>query len=392
VAQLAKFVNGYPFKPEDLGHEGLPVIRIRQLLDRSAVLEWAQMPSRAVLIDDGDLVFSWSATLAVRWWDRGRALLNQHLFRVDPHPGIHGRWLGYVLTEGIERLRPLMHGSAMTHITREMLRALTVTVPSPASQRAIADYLDTETARIDALIAKKTRMIELVTERKGAAFRRHLDVANGALFSWLGNIPPTWPIVHLRRVARLYMGTTFPHSFQGTSSGDFPFIKVADFASADEQGNIRGVQNWVTRGVAEDLGARIVPAGSILFARVGAALLLNQRRLTTQSCVVDDNVRGLKFHVGDNRFWLLLLELLDLSQIANPGPVPSVNEEQVMSIPVPLPPNDDQRRMADEMESWGRSAARLQRTLKLDIGLLSERRQALVAAAVSGEVPIPGAA
>ena len=134
-----------------------------------------------MIIDDGDLVFSWSATLAVRHWDRGRALLNQHLFRVDPLPDVSRRWLGYVLQVGLEYLRPLMHGSAMTHITLDMLRMLTVAVPHISQQRAIADYLDTETGRIDALLTKKRRMIELLKERRYSVITTAVNGAEGSV-------------------------------------------------------------------------------------------------------------------------------------------------------------------------------------------------------------------
>jgi type I restriction enzyme S subunit len=137
VVHLADFVNGYPFRPDELTGAGLPVVRIRQLLDDSADADRAVPPARAVRIDNGELVFSWSAVLAVRLWSGGPALLNQHLFKVIPRPGVERRWLRYVLHEAVRRLRPLMHGSAMTHITLDMLRAVRTAVPRLDWQRAI---------------------------------------------------------------------------------------------------------------------------------------------------------------------------------------------------------------------------------------------------------------
>ena len=166
ILRLANFVNGSAFRPSDLGEKGLPVVRIRQLLDSHAPIERAVPPDRPVVIDRGDLIFSWSATLAVRHWYGGRALLNQHLFRVDPFPGVNQRWLGYVLRTGIEHLKPLMHGSAMTHITRYMLKMLCTTVPDPSQQESIANYLDAETNRIDSAIDRTRLIIDLLGERR----------------------------------------------------------------------------------------------------------------------------------------------------------------------------------------------------------------------------------
>jgi type I restriction enzyme S subunit len=305
---------------------------------------------------------------------------------------MEARFLRYVLASDPmqQMIAAFRSGMGVPHLFQADIKKFPLPLPPRSDQMLIADYLDQETARIDALITGKQRMLSLVAQLQPAEFRRHLEVPSGTHVPWLGVIPSDWPLVQLRRVARLYMGTSFPHSFQGASSGDLPFIKVADFSTCDDHRRLVGANNWIDLSVAAELGAHIVPSGSVVFARVGAALLLNQRRLTTENCVVDDNVRGLKFRVGDCRFWLRLLETLDLGQLANPGPVPSVSEEQVMSIYVPLPPAADQRRIADSMETWERSAAHLQNRLKEDLDLLTERRQAVITAAVMGAMSICG--
>ena len=86
-AQLAEFVNGYAFKPAQLGNVGLPIIKIPEL--KSGITAKTPrnpgdlMPTK-YHIHDGDLLFSWSGTLAVNVWTSGDALLNQHLFVVKP--------------------------------------------------------------------------------------------------------------------------------------------------------------------------------------------------------------------------------------------------------------------------------------------------------------------
>lgn len=146
------------------------------------------------------------------------------------------------------------------------------------------------------------------------------------------------------------MGTTFPHSFQGKTNGDIPFIKVSDFPLAD-RGILSTANNWVSATAVRHLGGRILPRGCVLYPRVGAALLLNQRRLTGRPCVVDDNVRGFEPYSGDPRYWRYLMTLLDMGKITNPGPVPSVSETQVAAVRVPLPPPDEQRRIADFLDA-----------------------------------------
>ena len=89
VVHLASFVNGYPYKPDDLGDEGVPVIRIRQLLDARAAVP-SELPRHSEQCSSTTVT---SSSLGRPPWpfeggDRGRALLNQHLFRVEPRPGV----------------------------------------------------------------------------------------------------------------------------------------------------------------------------------------------------------------------------------------------------------------------------------------------------------------
>lgn len=176
LSSLARYENGHPFKPEELGPVGTPVIRIRQLVDSSADVDRhdGELPVR-VVIGDGDLIFSWSGSLAVRIWDRGRGYLNQHLFRVDPAAGIDRLWLGRVLEASVPRLEGLMHGSAMTHITRPMLKMVIWSVPTLPEQRRIADFLDDRVARIDRIIAARRAQISALEEAYVAWLGGHID-------------------------------------------------------------------------------------------------------------------------------------------------------------------------------------------------------------------------
>jgi restriction endonuclease S subunit len=142
LGEIAEYVNGYPFKPIELGEEGIPVIRIRQLLDPNESVDRSTVavPERCVL-NDGDVVFSWSGTLAVRVWNRGRAYLNQHLFRVLAKEGVLREWLPVVLGHAIEELSEKTHGTTMKHITKQTLLPHKTLLPPTNEQKRIVDIL-----------------------------------------------------------------------------------------------------------------------------------------------------------------------------------------------------------------------------------------------------------
>ena len=162
LGDIADYINGYPFKPSELGDVGLPVIRIKQLLDPSEELDRSvvEVPSRSH-VADGDLIFSWSGTLAVRVWDRGPALLNQHLFRVVEKEGVQRDWLAIALDHALHALAQKAHGTTMKHITKKALLPHPVTLPPLAEQRRMADLVSTLDGAVSAVDAAVDRAIRL---------------------------------------------------------------------------------------------------------------------------------------------------------------------------------------------------------------------------------------
>lgn len=167
IHYFAAYVNGYPFKPDDLGPEGVPVIRIQQLLVPEAEVDRheGEIPAHNH-INDGDLIFSWSATLAARIWDRGHAYLNQHLFRVEPMPGIDTHWLLHAINAAVPRFDKYRHGSTMTHITRPMMTRVGVPVPDHSEQLRIARRVGQIFDEIDRLASSVQVQISLLKTRR----------------------------------------------------------------------------------------------------------------------------------------------------------------------------------------------------------------------------------
>ena len=83
LGDVATYINGYAFKPEDRETVGLPIIRIQDLTGNGYDLGFynGEYPEKNE-INDGDILISWSASLGVYVWNKGKALLNQHIFKV----------------------------------------------------------------------------------------------------------------------------------------------------------------------------------------------------------------------------------------------------------------------------------------------------------------------
>jgi type I restriction enzyme S subunit len=382
VTRLATFVNGSAFKPTDFSPEGEPVVRIRQLLDETAEVDLAPPPINAVWLTDGDLVFSWSATLAVRFWHRGRALLNQHLYRVDVRPEADRRWFAYVLEEGVQRLAPLMHGSAMTHITQDMLRSLTTHVPPIEEQRAIADYLDRETARIDKLAAAKECLLTLLAERRDALRE---DLVNQARRSG-----QTLPLGRLLREVDDRLGQAEPPELLSVSihKGVIPFSK----ANPDREARAENVRAY-----------KLCARGDLVLNRMrafqGGVGVAPWRGIVSPDYAVLRTREGINADFAGlvmRSPWFVAQMRARLRGIGSSeqGNVrtPRVNWQDLRRIFVPVPLSGVQAQLAAELSKRLATLALVEGRIDQQLQRLTELRQGLITAAVTGQRGVPAAA
>jgi len=110
--------------------------------------------------------------------------------------------------------------------------------------------------------------------------------------------------------------------------------------------------NCVSDEDIKSLKARVWPKDTVVFAKVGAALLTEKRRILVQDTIFDNNIMGLvPGDAIDAYFLFLLMEIVKLGDFAQPGAVPSVNNSIVSKLEIDLPPIAEQRRIVDLMSS-----------------------------------------
>jgi type I restriction enzyme, S subunit len=144
LGEVAEFINGRAFKPSDWSPTGVPIIRIQNLTDRNASANrYAGTFDDRHAVRDGDLLISWSATLDAFIWNRGNAVLNQHIFKVIPKPSqVLKTYLFFALKSVMDELRSKTHGATMKHITKGPFERTMIPLPPVQEQERIAKLLD----------------------------------------------------------------------------------------------------------------------------------------------------------------------------------------------------------------------------------------------------------
>ena len=167
LGDLATYINGYAFKPADWGDTGLPIIRIQDLTGNSYQLNRydGEYPER-IEVNDGDVLISWSASLGVYVWQRGKALLNQHIFKVvfDKLP-VNKEYFVFAVEHKLAEMESKTHGATMKHIVKKDFDGTTIPYPPIEKQAEIADHLRRITSLIDRQAEQLLLLDQLVKSR-----------------------------------------------------------------------------------------------------------------------------------------------------------------------------------------------------------------------------------
>ncbi len=163
--------------------------------------------------------------------------------------------------------------------------------------------------------------------------------------------PKGWRNACLGDVCEVVGGTAFPREYQGQSTLRYPFFKVGDMNTPGNERWLRYANNYVDESTVCTLKAKLHPRGTVVFPKVGAALLTNKRRLLERESLFDNNVMGLIPRGVDEQFIYQWMQTVDFSEMVQPGAVPSVNGRMVRTLAIDLPALPEQRKIAAILSS-----------------------------------------
>lgn len=157
----------------------------------------------------------------------------------------------------------------------------------------------------------------------------------------------------LGEICRFYAGTGFPKKYQGLKTGKYPFIKVGDISNNVSLGyqEIKVVANYVDDEIVNILKGIILPKNTIIFAKIGEAIKLNRRALTSQDSLVDNNVMGIKGDINlispTYLYYFLCAQKLD--RFAEATTVPSLKRSTIAKIKIDIPSTKEQHQRLDKL-------------------------------------------
>jgi type I restriction enzyme, S subunit len=264
-------------------------------------------------------------------------------------------------------------------------------VPPPEEQSLIAQFLDDETAKIDALIAEQQRLIELLQEKRHAMISQAVTKGlnpdapmKRSNVEWLGDVPAHWTLKRFQRCVNIREGQVDPEDARYAS-----LRLIAPNHVESGTGKLLSTDTAAEQGA--ESGKYLCYRGDIVYGKIRPAL--RKVVIAPWDCLCSADMYPLRAHSGlTNQFllWMLLsdqfsnLSILESQRVA----MPKINRESLKEILLPLPDLSEQELIVTELAKVCHAIDQLMAEASHAVVLLQERRSALISAAVTGKIDV----
>ena len=346
--------------------------------------------------EDGAPFFD--STKPVAFFVAGKIWVNNHIHVLRIERNFDPRFVTYCLNA--TDYGPYIEGSTRDKLTQGKMGSIRLPSPPVPQQRAIADYLDRETERLDALLAAKERVLGLLAEKRRAlitrAVTRGLDSCGPFCDSgipWLGEIPAHWTVVQLKFACNSLQTGPFGSQLHSEDyvTGGTPVVNPSHLTG----GRIHAADGVsVDEATADRLAVHRLSLGDVVFARrgemgrCGVVEAANVGWLcgtgSLRARLRQDSVvpHYLAFVFAETR----ISDVLAVQSVGST--MDNLNTEILGECHVPVPPLEEQRTIVDHIDRETVTLDAIRTATGRTITLLRERRAALIASAVTGQIDV----
>lgn len=329
------------------------------------------------------------------------ANVYQHVCIIRPESGEEAKWLSLCLkSESVQsQIDFSQNGAGREGLNFEQIGNICISLPPTTERLRISEHLEHEAARIDGLIAKKTRFIELLREKRQALITHAVTKGLASTVKmkdsgvdWIGEVPEHWVVKRLRLIASVQTGIAKGKDNADKVTVEVPYLRVANvqdgYLNLDEVSTI----NIPT----EDLGRYLLQKGDVLMNEGGDFDKLGRGHIwhgEVEQCIHQNHVFAVRpTHVQPQ--WLNTFTSSRAAQFYFMGRakqstnLASISSTNLMELPVPVPPDAEQIEILTALTQMTSRLDTLITKTELSLTLLKERRSALITAAVTGQIDL----
>lgn len=388
LGEICEFQNGRAFKKTEWRTSGLPIIRIQNLNNRDAEFNYYEGEyDRKIEVNDGDLLFSWSGTVGSSFgphlWNRGKGVLNQHIFKVSLSAEIDRVYAFHVLRFVTAEIEKNVKGAVgLRHVTKSDLIKFRIPLPDLKAQKRIVAILDEAFAGINMAIANAEKSLANARE----LFESYLD--NLVISNEDG-----WQKCILRDVLHGQPRNGWSPPAKNHSDSGVPVLTLSSVTGFNFNGGKvkytsaetdEGAHYWIGNGdllITRSNTAELVGHVAIVDKVVAPTIypdLIMRMKVDTSRCLT-------KFLYFQLRSRTLRDVISNVSHGANPT-MRKINKTDVQNLPVWLPELGKQKEIVDSIELIIEQVEAVKRVYRNKLLSLYELKQSLLQKAFSGEL------
>lgn len=389
---------------EDFWEDGtIPWISIGDMSNRNVVgttaktiTETARQSARLQIGPAGSVLFAMYASVGEVAMTEMDAIWNQALIGLVPkHGSIDPRFLQYSLLAAKSQLPLLYRSNTQNNVNADQVLNLAIPAPSLVEQQRVADYLDHETTEIDAFISDLRAMRKRMHERRESERAWVLTDASlagsaGHPIPWADGLYTPYAVQNIRRVAQMKTGHTPSRGQEAYwEDVDIPWFTLADVWQLRRGTKfVSETKESISAAGVANSAAEILPAGTVVLSRtasVGFTGIMQTPMATSQ----------------DYWNWVcgprMLPEYLwhqframrqQFSRLMSGSTHKTIYQADAAGLRVVVPPIEQQKRALERLDADDRCFEELVHDAERAIELATERRAALIAAAVTGQIDV----
>lgn len=357
-----------------------------------------------IQLTNGDLLLTKDGTIgkvALVSGLEGKATLNSGVFVVRPlRSDFTTKYYYWLLLSSsfTDFVNYYKTGSTIVHLYQDTFVNFKYPLPPLEEQQKIANFLDHETAKIDTLIAKQEKLIELLKEKRQAVISHavtkglNLDAPmKDSGVEWLGEMPEHWGIVPLKHLCSFSGGgTPTKDNLSYWTNGTVPWVSPKDMKST----RISQTSDYITeKAVTESSTNFVEPRALLMVVRSGILQRTIPVAINDVTVTLNQDMKALKFNQRmDVEFAINFIQgnekalLLEWSKEG--ATVESIEHEYLSNGLLPVPPMQEQQSIVQYLSAKMKNFSQLEKNSIIGIALLKERKTALISAAVTGKIDV----
>ena len=354
----------------------------------------------ASIVPEGSVILSTRAPIGTLGIARKKVCTNQGCKALVPLERQDSRFCAYLLLVSTEKLNILGRGTTFLELSGDALGSFPASFPPLTEQTQIARFLDHETAKIDALIREQERLIELLKEKRQAVISHAVTKGlnpdapmKDSGVEWLGEVPEHWVVGKLRWYATIQGGIAKGKDYEDKKTISLPYLRVANV----QAGYVDLTEVKEIAVLESEIDRYSLKSGDVLMNEGGDNDKLGRGtvwKAEIDPCLHQNHVFAIRPNEHLNPEWLAIFTqssrarsyfYLNSKQSTN---LASISSSNVMSLDLAMPPVEEQRHLLDFIAEELQRFNELHTQAETGILLLSERRSALISAAVTGKIDV----